>query len=633
MPESSVNGSLFSRSFVKVWSNLVWILGHSRQLFLPVLWFEVWFSILVAAVFFPMTAWLMDALVPTGGGMAIANTDMLTFFLSPRGLAFLLVATVSGLSIQYIEYAGLLVILDLVSRKPDALEAGGIWESLTCVPKLVRLGLIQVLVSAALVVPWVAGCLLIKSYWLGDHDINYYLAATPREWYLTLGLAILWTLPWLMLGAMLFVRWLSAVPLIVFENRAARDAIATSWRRTRGTFLQWVLVLSGWILVVLSGFVLSAAIVRWIAAWLLGSNLGGLSWTLAIVLVALALVGVSGLVMLVAGKVGLALLVLADYLALKPEDVAPVQRTVPAWIEHLRDRGARVGVWALVLFLLGSGSLWVSQKLDEIVPNQVPKVTAHRGSSRSAPENTLSALQQAIRDGADYAEIDVQTTADGRVVLLHDADFMRVAGDPRRLEELTLEEGQSLDVGRWFSDAFAGERLATLEEAIEVCRGQLRLNVELKYNRPDPELATRVGEILRRESFTDQCIVMSLDWAPLDAFREAFPEVPIGLIVFRSLGQLESTTADGYSMNAARISPSRVRAIQRLGAEVHVWTVNSPRLALNMIENGVDNLITDVPAEMRLLVSGWEDLSDSEKTVLQLRRLLLPKEQLPELKL
>lgn len=629
MPESSTGGSLVRRSFQRVRSNLIWVLGHSRQLFRPVLLFEVWFSILTAATFFPVTGWLMNALVTAGGGMAIGNTDMVTFFLSPPGLIFLLVAAVSGLSIQYVEYAGLLVILDLFSRKPGATETGGVWAYLTCFPMLVRLGLIQILVSAAFVGPWLVGCLLIKRHWLGAHDINYYLAATPREWFIALGAAAVWTLPWLIAWVVLFVRWLSAVPLIVFEDRTARDALATSWLRSRGTFWQWVLVLSGWILTVVGGSFATAAIIRWIAAPFLGLDMGGLNWTLAVALIALALIGVLGLIILVAGKVGLALLVLAEYMALKPQDVTSVRRTTPAWIENLRTRGGRAAVWVLVLALLGSGILWIGEKLDEIVPNAVPEITAHRGSSRTAPENTLSALRQAIKDGADYAEIDVQTTADGWVVLQHDADFMRVADDPRRLEDLTLKEARGLDVGRWFSEAFTGERIATLEQAIEVCRNRLRLNIELKYNRPDPELATRVGEILRRESFTDQCIVMSLDWPPLSAFKETYPEVPVGLIVFRSLGRLEKVDADAYSMNAARISLSKVRAIQRMGVEVHVWTVNDPRQALNMIETGVDNLITDVPADIRRLISEWEGLSDTEKTVLQLRRLLLPNVPLP----
>jgi glycerophosphoryl diester phosphodiesterase len=270
---------------------------------------------------------------------------------------------------------------------------------------------------------------------------------------------------------------------------------------------------------------------------------------------------------------------------------------------------------------------WVNKFVDQIIPGNVPQITAHRGSSHAAPENTLSALRRAIEDGADYAEIDVQTTADGAVILQHDGDFMRVAGDLRKVKQLTLNEAQTLDVGRWFSEEFAGERVATLEEAIAVCRGRLRLNIELKYNWDDPDLAGRVGEILRREAFDDQCFVMSLNWGPLQKFGAQFPEVPVGYIVFKSLGRLADVTADAFSMNAGQMTIGLVRSIQKRGAQVHVWTVNDPSLALQMIELGVDNLITDRPGDMRRLVDDWESLEDSEKVALQLRRLLLPDEE------
>src|SRR5262249_28283883 len=92
------------------------------------------------------------------------------------------------------------------------------------------------------------------------------------------------------------------------------------------------------------------------------------------------------------------------------------------------------------------------------------QVTAHRGHSRAAPENTLAAVRRAIESGADYAEVDVQLTADGVAVLLHDRDLKRVAGDPRRIDEVTFGEVRTLDVGGWFDPSFAGERVPALTE-------------------------------------------------------------------------------------------------------------------------------------------------------------------------
>ena len=121
--------------------------------------------------------------------------------------------------------------------------------------------------------------------------------------------------------------------------------------------------------------------------------------------------------------------------------------------------------------------------------NRTVEITGHRGSKVRAPENTLSALRQAIAEGADYAEIDVQTTADGVVVLLHDADLMRVASVERRLRDIKFDELSDIDVGSWFMPEFSNERIPTLQEAIDLARGRIKLNIELKFTWPDPALA------------------------------------------------------------------------------------------------------------------------------------------------
>ena len=108
------------------------------------------------------------------------------------------------------------------------------------------------------------------------------------------------------------------------------------------------------------------------------------------------------------------------------------------------------------------------------------QITAHRGSSLAAPENTLSAVQAAIDDLADSVEIDVQLSRDGVVVLGHDASLKRVAGVNRPISALNWDELQKLDVGAWFSGDFAGERIPALEEVLELCKGKINLTIELK---------------------------------------------------------------------------------------------------------------------------------------------------------
>ena len=238
--------------------------------------------------------------------------------------------------------------------------------------------------------------------------------------------------------------------------------------------------------------------------------------------------------------------------------------------------------------------------------NRTIEITGHRGSKVRAPENTLSALRQAIAEGADYAEIDVQTTADGVVVLLHDADLMRVASVNRRLRDINYRELKDIDVGSWFAPEFSSERIPTLQEAIDLARGRIKLNIELKFTWPDPTLAQKVGNIIRQNGFSSDCVVSSLNFQALTEIKQVFPELTAGFIVFKVAGNLPRMEADFLSINAARATPRLVRRLHRHGRAVHVWTVNDFNNVISMIEVGVDNIITDNPADVRSVSGSME---------------------------
>ncbi len=281
---------------------------------------------------------------------------------------------------------------------------------------------------------------------------------------------------------------------------------------------------------------------------------------------------------------------------------------------------------AVVLLSVGiTAGMGFFQRLDT---NRNIEITAHRGSKVRAPENTLSALRQAIAEGADYAEIDVQTTADGVVVLLHDGDLMRVASVSRRLRDVDYDELRDIDVGSWFAPEFSSERVPTLQGAIDVARGRIKLNIELKYTWADPALAEKVGNIVRRNGFASDCVVSSLNFEALTEIEKAFPELTTGFIVFQAVGDLSRMEVDFLSVSAARATPRLVRDLHRRGRKVHVWTVNDLSNALSMIEMGVDNIITDEPTDIRSLLEEWNMLSDGEKTALMLRNLIVGLEPL-----
>ena len=180
-------------------------------------------------------------------------------------------------------------------------------------------------------------------------------------------------------------------------------------------------------------------------------------------------------------------------------------------------------------------------------------VTAHKGFSWAAPENSRSAILKAIEVGADYAEIDVQETSDGEIVLNHDRDLMRVAGVPRRISEITLAEVRQADIGTKFGPEFVQERVPTLKEVIAVARGKIKIQIELKFYDKDRRLAGDVARLVAREQFESQCVVSSLNYDGLMEARRVNPRLKTAAIITFSIGDIDRLDVDGVSVNA-RIS-------------------------------------------------------------------------------
>ena len=252
---------------------------------------------------------------------------------------------------------------------------------------------------------------------------------------------------------------------------------------------------------------------------------------------------------------------------------------------------------------------------NELAMEDRVEVTAHRGSSKKAPENSLSAITQAIEDGADYAEIDVQETADGVVVLLHDSDLMRIAGVNRKIWEVTYQEMSSFDTGSWFSPEFSGERIATLERAIATSKGRIKLNIELKYNGHDRKLAEEVVEIVRKNGFVNDCVITSLNKDGLRAVRGLDGSIKIGHIVAKSIGDILSQDVDVLSVESKLATADFIAKAHDREKEVHVWTVNEPRNMERFIDLRVNNIITDHPELLVQLLQERSRMSDMDRII------------------
>lgn len=249
------------------------------------------------------------------------------------------------------------------------------------------------------------------------------------------------------------------------------------------------------------------------------------------------------------------------------------------------------------------------------------EITAHRGSSVTAPENTIPAIEKAMEEMADSVEIDVQMTSDGVIVLGHDASLKRVAGVNRSIASMTFAQLQQLDVGSWFSKSYEGTRIPALSEVLELCSQKIGLNIEIKYVGKNSELPEKTAEMIKAYGMENQCVVTSTNLPYLRRVKEVLPEVRTGYIISAAYGNFYSSEdVDFISIRSGFVTSALMQNAHEQGKAVYAWTVNSKSELERLTLLGVDGIITDRPVLAREIVyreEATESLFEYLKLVLR----------------
>lgn len=227
-------------------------------------------------------------------------------------------------------------------------------------------------------------------------------------------------------------------------------------------------------------------------------------------------------------------------------------------------------------------------------------ITAHRGASLDAPENTLGAFELAINQGADVVELDVRETKDHVIIVQHDETFKRTIGLDKKVGDMTYDEILELSAGAWYDEKYKDEKVPTLEEAIDLIKGRAKLNIELKPASTDSMLIEEVVRIVNEKNIKKSCVVTSLNYNSLKEVKELDPDIKTIYVMSVALGDYYNLKyADGFSIKYTYLSSSSVKNAHKVGKEVYVWTVNSKRLLERLMLLNVDSIITDNPEKMR----------------------------------
>ncbi|RMI45563.1 glycerophosphodiester phosphodiesterase family protein [Streptomyces triticirhizae] len=256
---------------------------------------------------------------------------------------------------------------------------------------------------------------------------------------------------------------------------------------------------------------------------------------------------------------------------------------------------------------------------------EVP-VVAHRGAPRHAPEETAAAYREALAQGAEVLEGDVQLTADGELVLVHDDTLERTTNVEEVFPEragadvgaFTLAEIRRLDAGSWHREEYAGERVPTVEEILRLNRGRAAFSFELKAPEKSPGVATRLAELLAEYGYDDdsttrsgafRVLVHSRDQDALREFESVLPDVPLAYLTGgamlgdEELAELAEWTV-GVFADPRVTSAADVERAHDAGLLVYNDPVDSPEQLAMTLDQGYDYLVTNLTDTARRVRDG-----------------------------
>jgi glycerophosphoryl diester phosphodiesterase len=572
--------------------------------------------LIVAALIVPITGLLLAGAIATSDQSALTDQDIVRFLLTPVGFIGVLAMVSLAIMASVLDVAVMTNAFRRQEHNPLRALASGLWLIIARFAWLFAFSALLVLRVLLIAAPFLLAGGAIALFALGDYDINYYLTYRPPEFLLAAGAigVILLALAVVLISRL--SSWAVSLHLLLFRKLKPRQSFRESATRLHGQRATMVGRILVWALVWFVLAALLAAVAGVLIAGvqeLLGSNLRLVALATIVLLMLWSLANA-----VVSALCNGALSAMLDRIYRR---VSAHDAEVSAPLADLPEAGARLPVSLLLaaaLVLLGGGLYFSGGLLEQVSAERHVEIIAHRGAAGSRPENTLSAVEQALEEKADWVEIDVQESADGEVVVAHDSDFMKLAGVDLKVWDATMADLAEIDIGSWFDPNYAGERTPTLRDVLLTVRGRGKVIIELKYYGHDVELEARTARIVEDTVMADSVSVMSLKYPGIQKMHALRPDWPYGVLAATAIGNLAALEADFLAVNTGQVSLRLIRKAHAQGKKVYAWTVDDPLTMSRMISMGVDGLITNEPALARTVMEARNALSAPERLLVWL---------------
>lgn len=592
-----------------------------RECWKPLLITSFLYKLLAIVFLAPLVALPLQLTIRLSSNQVLTDQDIAFFFATPLGATSLIAGIAIFISIAASELTALLAILASDRKNPSPL--GAIRFAFQRKARTFKVTARGTLVLLLITAPFLLIAGLIYKSLLSEFDINFYLQQSPPEFKIAVGLGIVLLVTWLVLAFRLLVNWYLAIGLAAFcETNPSKKILQESRERVLGfrrRILFWVLI---WLAASTLISTVSAGIIINIASIFIPALKDSITALAVAIGFCFAIWSLVNLLTALFSQCLFAVVYFTLFRQMADDLAQKIPPTLTSGTESLSDGPGfqitrtrlMIGLVIGLLIVVAMGwSLAANLRLTDDV-----SIIAHRGASNEAPENTMAAIQQAIKDEADWVEIDVQETVDDHIVVFHDSDFMKLANNPLKIWDATLADVEAIDIGSWFDPKFSDQRAPTLRDVLKACKGKIRVLIELKYYGHDVDLENRVAQIVEEEGMVDQIELMSLKLEAVTKMKKLRPTWRVGLLMSVATGNLKASEADFLAINGAFVNRDLIKKAHQRQQDVLVWTVNDAASMSTMIGMGVDGLITDKPALGRAVLRDREKLNVGQRLMLEL---------------
>ncbi|CAM4215206.1 glycerophosphoryl diester phosphodiesterase [Paenibacillus endophyticus] len=568
--------------------------------------FEYLFMLLTSFVIIPIISFIFNRIIRVVGSGSVLNGEFYKIGLSYAGVGGLIAICFVAMLVLFIEFGVIITIAQQHYFGKKVLISDALLTTLRQTPKLFGFGIIQLVFFLLIIFPFIDSPLSSSLY--AQFNVPIFFNSRIMSSSMMM-LALYGAL--LLAGLYTVLRWIFVLHFIMIENKSIRAAIRSSLVLTKGKRLSIFINLFLLNALVFSLGFMTISSIAYLPSWLDNNVLKFitnqysltlstvLTYMFTLLLVPINMIFLTRLYYQFNRQPGVKPF---DQLRLyKSRWFGPLEKRLFAYLERRsRTRVLYLTITAVYLALALAVSYAANDNLVYVKWSVL--LSAHRGDSMAAPENSLRAVRSSVEQGVDAVEIDVQLTKDGVVVLHHDYNMRRMAGVSKQVSELSYDEVASLSIGPGSEEGDEIDRIPMLAEVLAEVQGKAKLIVDLKPYGAGEELAKAVVTLIEQFDMIEDCYIQSFDRQTLQQIRSLNPDIKIGQILYFAVGDLSLLDVDFYTIEQVMLTEAFVERAHKKGREVWVWTVNSERNLREVLKFEIDGIITDYPARAHNLV-------------------------------